>query len=67
MLFTVYIDDLDLEMLRRMLTEWMVKFTDHTRGGKIIENDSDREDKWGKEFQHQQMQNNACWQKQSPL
>jgi hypothetical protein len=43
MLFTVYIDDLDLEMLRRMLTEWMVKFTDHTKGGKIIENDSDRE------------------------
>jgi hypothetical protein len=31
-------------VLRRMLTEWMIKFTDHTKGGKIIENDSDREE-----------------------
>ncbi len=43
------------------------KITDDMRGGKIIENDSDREDKWGNEFQHQQMQNNECWQKQSLL
>ncbi len=41
-LFTVYIDDLDLEVLRKMLRIGMVKFTDHTKGGKIIENDSDR-------------------------
>jgi hypothetical protein len=45
-LFTVYIDDLDLEVLRRMLTVWMVKITDDMRGGKIIENDRDREETW---------------------
>ncbi len=44
MLFTVYIDNLDLEVLRRMLTVWMVKITDDMRGGKIIENDSDRDE-----------------------
>jgi hypothetical protein len=43
-LFTVYIDDLDLEVLKRMLSVWMVKFADDTKGGKIIENDSDREE-----------------------
>jgi hypothetical protein len=41
-LFTVY--DLDLEVLRRMLSVGMVKFTDSTKGGKIIENDSDIEE-----------------------
>jgi hypothetical protein len=44
MLFTVYTDDLDLEVLRRMLTEWMIKFTDHTKGGKITENNRDIEE-----------------------
>ncbi len=27
-----------------MLSVWMVKFADDTKGGKIIENDSDREE-----------------------
>jgi hypothetical protein len=31
-------------VLRRMLSVGMVKFTDNTKGGKIIENDSDREE-----------------------
>ncbi len=43
-LFTVYIDNLDLEVLRKMLRIGMVKFTDHTKGGKITENDSDIEE-----------------------
>jgi hypothetical protein len=33
-LFTVYIDNLDLEVLRRMPSVWMVKFIDDTKGGK---------------------------------
>jgi hypothetical protein len=71
-LFTVYIDDLDLEVLKRMLSVWMVKFADDTKGGKIIENDSDREElqmtlDLGDELQHQQVQDNACWQEQSLL
>ncbi len=40
--YVVYsLHDLDLEVLRRMPCVWMVKFIEDTKGGKIIENNSD--------------------------
>jgi ribonucleases P/MRP protein subunit RPP40 len=35
-LFTIFIDDLDLEVIREMLNVWMNKFADDTKGGKVI-------------------------------
>jgi hypothetical protein len=62
-LFTVFIDDLDLEVVREMLNVWMNKFADDTKGGKVIENLQDKEnlqraldllcdwaEKWGMSF-----------------
>jgi hypothetical protein len=42
-LFTVYIDDLDVEIERRKLEVWITKFADDTKGGKIIESAADRD------------------------
>jgi hypothetical protein len=62
-LFTVYIDDLEVEIVRRMLEVLIVKFADDTKGAKVIESTSDRDklqealdclcdwaDKWGMAF-----------------
>jgi hypothetical protein len=62
-LFTVFIDDLDLEVIREMLNVWMNKFADDTKGGKVIESIQDKEnlqraldmlcdwaEKWGMSF-----------------
>ncbi len=62
-LFTVYIDDLEVEVTRRLLEVLIMKFADDTTGAKVIENAADRDklqealdclcnwaDKWGMEF-----------------
>ena len=59
----VYIDDLEVEIVRRMLEVLIVKFADNTKGAKVIESISDRDklqealdclcdwaDKWGMAF-----------------
>ncbi len=40
-LFTVYIDDLEVEVVRRLLEVLIVKFADDTKGAKVIESLSD--------------------------
>jgi hypothetical protein len=62
-LFTVYIDDLEVEVTRRLLEVLILKFADDTKGAKVIENAGDRDklqealdclcnwaEKWGMEF-----------------
>jgi hypothetical protein len=62
-LFTVYIDDLEVEVTRRLLEVLILKFADDTKGAKVIENTGDRDklqealdclcnwaEKWGMEF-----------------
>jgi hypothetical protein len=62
-LFTIYIDDLEVELKRQQLDVKVVKFADDTKGGKVIANTEDREklqraldslcdwaDKWGMSF-----------------
>ena len=62
-LFTVYIDDLEVEVTRRLLEVLILKFADDTKGAKVIENAADRDklqealdclcnwaEKWGMEF-----------------
>ncbi len=62
-LFTVYIDDLEVEVVRRLLEELIVKFADDTKGAKVIESAADRDklqealdclcdwaEKWGMAF-----------------
>jgi retron-type reverse transcriptase len=62
-LFTVYIDNLEVEIVRRVLEVLIVKFADDTKGAKVIESISDRDklqealdclcdwaDKWGMAF-----------------
>jgi retron-type reverse transcriptase len=40
-LFTVYINDLEVEVTRRMLEVLIMKFADDTKGAKVIENAAD--------------------------
>jgi hypothetical protein len=62
-LFTVYIDDLEVEVVRRLLEVLIMKFADDTKGAKVIESVADRDklqealdclcdwaDKWGMAF-----------------
>jgi hypothetical protein len=62
-LFTVYIDDLEVEVISRLLEVLIMKFADNTKEAKVIESVADRDklqealdcfcewaDKWGKEF-----------------
>jgi hypothetical protein len=62
-LFTVYIDDLEVEVVRRLLEVLIVKFADDTKGAKVIESAADRDklqealdclcdwaEKWGMAF-----------------
>jgi len=62
-LFTIYIDDLEVEIKRQQLDVKIVKFADDTKGGKVVVNTEDRDklqqaldglcdwaDKWGMSF-----------------
>ncbi len=62
-LFTIYIDDLEVELKRQQLDVKIVKFADDTKGGKVVVNTEDRDklqqaldglcdwaDKWGMSF-----------------
>jgi hypothetical protein len=62
-LFTVYIDDLEVEVVRRLLEVLIVKFADDTKGAKVIGSAADRDklqealdclcdwaEKWGMAF-----------------
>jgi hypothetical protein len=62
-LFTIYIDDLEVEIKRQQLDVKIVKFADDTKGGKVVVNTEDRNklqqaldglcdwaDKWGMSF-----------------
>jgi ribonuclease P/MRP protein subunit RPP40 len=42
-LFTVYIDDLEVEVTRRLLEVLILKFADDTKGAKVIESVADRD------------------------
>jgi ribonuclease P/MRP protein subunit RPP40 len=42
-LFTIYIDDLEVELKRQQLDVKIVKFADDTNGGKVIVNTEDRD------------------------
>ncbi len=62
-LFTVYIDDLEDEVIERLLDVLVMKFADDTKGAKVIEGEEDRQklqqaidclcdwaDRWGMAF-----------------
>jgi len=42
-LFTIYIDDLEVEIKRQQLDVKIVKFADDTKGGKVVVNTEDRD------------------------
>jgi len=62
-LFSIYIDDLELELIKLLLDVKLVKFADDTKGGKVVTSTEDRDklqraldclcnwaEKWGMSF-----------------
>jgi hypothetical protein len=62
-LFTVYLDDLEDEVIEKLLDVLVMKFADYTKGAKVIEGEEDRQklqkaldclcdwaDRWGMAF-----------------